>query len=219
MQAPRRTPRFVAFVLAGGRGPALATMEAHEGDERMSPGGHLVTTAAACVAAATLTESATLTATIAAGGFFIDVDHAVDYVVFEQQRDWTPGAFLRYYLGGHVQRAVLVLHSYELFALLGLCAWWTDALALWGYLLGALMHLALDLVFNGEYTPRSISAFYSFTYRMAHGFSMPALLGQQADTLVLPSGFWAAFFRGATLRTPPPRPAAPPLNVTSTAWD
>lgn len=193
-------------------------MGGHEG-ERVSPGGHLVTTAAACVAAATLTESATLTAAVAAGGFFIDVDHAVDYVLFERQRDWSPGAFLRHYLGGRVQRAVLVLHSYELFALLGLVAWWTDALALWGYLMGALMHLALDLIFNGEYTPRSISAFYSFGYRMAHGFSMPALLGPRADELELPSGFWAAFFRGARLRSTALRPVAPRLRATSTAWD
>lgn len=185
----------------------------------MSPGGHLVTTAAACVAAATLTESATLTAAIAAGGFLIDVDHAVDYVLFEQQRDWTPGAFLRYYVGGRVQRAVLVLHSYEVFAALGVVAWWTDALVLWGYLMGALMHLALDLVFNGEYTPRSISAFYSFTYRMRHGFSMPALLGQHADDLVLPRGFWATFFRGATVRGTGARSRTPSLGATATASD
>src|SRR5918994_4596311 len=111
----------------------------------MSPGGHLVTTVSAGVAAATVPESLPLTAAIFAGGFLIDVDHAVDYVLFERQRDLRPGAFLRYYLDGRVQRAVLVLHSYELFALLGLLAWWTDAVALWGYLMGALMHLALDI--------------------------------------------------------------------------
>jgi hypothetical protein len=183
------------------------------GTDGMSPGGHLVTTVAACVAAAALTESATLTAAIAAGGFLIDVDHAIDYVVFERQRDLSPGAFLRHYLGGHVQRAVLVLHSYELLALLGLVAWWTDSLAVWGYLMGALMHLALDLIFNGEYTPRSISAFYSFGYRLAHGFSMPALLGSWRQDLVVPAGFWAAFFRGAA---PAPSPG---LDATSTVWD
>ena len=162
----------------------------------MSPGGHLVTTAAACVAAATLTGSAELTAAIAVGGFFIDVDHAVDYVLFERQRDLRPDVFLRYYLEGRVRRAVLVLHSYELFALLGLLAWWTDAVPLWGYLWGALLHLGLDITFNGEYTPRSISAFYSFGYRLAHRFSMPALLGR-VDNMVTPAGFWDAFFRGA----------------------
>jgi hypothetical protein len=182
----------------------------------MSPGGHLVTTAAACVAAAALTESATVTTAIAVGGFLIDIDHAVDYVLFEKQRDLRPGAFLRYYLEGRVQRAVLLLHSYELFALLGLLAWWTDSLALWGYLWGALLHLALDISFNGEYTPRSISAFYSFTYRLAHGFSMPALLGR-TDALVAPSGFWSAFFRGAAPARA--RRSAGGVASPSTAWD
>ena len=174
----------------------------------MSPGGHLVTTAAACVAAAALTESVPLTAGIAVGGFLIDVDHAVDYVLFEKQRDLRPGAFLRYYIEGRVQLAVLALHSYELFALLGVLAWITDAVPLWGYLLGALMHLALDISFNGEYTPRSISAFYSFSYRLAHGFRMDALLGTAER--VAPAGFWTAFFRGSTLADTPA--AAPKLS-------
>ena len=162
----------------------------------MSPGGHLVTTAAACVGAATLTGSWPLTAAIGVGGFLIDVDHAIDYVLFERQRDLRPGAFLRYYLSGRVQRAVLVLHSYELFALIGLAAWWTDAIALWGYLMGALLHLSLDLIFNGEYMPRSIGAFYSFGYRLAYDFRMRELLGRHEE-FVVPKQFWSAFFRGA----------------------
>ena len=174
----------------------LATTEQH-----MSPGGHLVTTAAACVAAAALTDSWALTVAIATGGFLIDVDHAIDYVLFEKQRDLRPGAFLRYYLSGRVQHAVLMLHSYELFALIAVAAWWTDSVPLWGYLMGALLHLALDLTFNGDYVPRSISAFYSFGYRLAHGFSMPALLGAH-DDVVVPSNFWSAFFRGAAPAQP-----------------
>lgn len=184
----------------------------------MSPGGHLLTTAAACVATTALTGSTTLTAAVAVGGFLIDVDHAVDYVLFEKQRDLSPGAFLRYYLDGRVQRAVLVLHSYELFTVLGALAWWTDALALWGYLMGALMHLALDIGFNGEYTPRSISAFYCFTYRLAHGFSMPALLGRR-DDLVAPTGFWAAFFHGARPSGPTGADVPSGAPAPATAWD
>ena len=107
----------------------------------MSPGGHLVTTVAACGTAAALTGDAALTAGIGVGGFLIDVDHAVDYVLFERQRDLRPGAFLRYYIEGRVQRVVLALHSYELFALLVVAAWWSGAVWLWGYLLGGAMHL------------------------------------------------------------------------------
>jgi hypothetical protein len=36
--------------------------------------------------------------------------------------------------------------------------------------LGGLLHLTLDLIFNGELTPRSIVPFYSFGYRLRHGF-------------------------------------------------
>lgn len=170
----------------------------------MSPGGHLVTTLGACAAAAAATGSVPLTAGIAVGGFLIDVDHAVDYVLFEGQRDLRPASFLRYYVEGRMRRAVLVLHSYELFALLGALALWIDALPLWGYLLGALMHLALDISFNGEVTPRSITAFYSFGYRLAHRFDANALLGIEPRPDTAP--FWKAFFRGA-----------PPYDATAAA--
>jgi hypothetical protein len=161
----------------------------------MSPGGHLVTTVVACATTAFATGSAALTAAVAAGGFLIDVDHAIDYVVFERQRDLRPAAFLRYYIEARVRRTVLVLHSYELFALLGALAWWTDSTLIAAYLVGALMHLALDIMFNGEVTPYSIAAFYSFAYRMAYRFDAAQLLGMTPTDAT--GGFWAQFFRGS----------------------
>jgi hypothetical protein len=173
----------------------------------MSPGGHLVTTAVVCGATAAVSGDAVLTAAIAVGGFFIDVDHAFDYVVFERQRDLRPGTFLRYYLEGRTRRVVLALHSYELFALIALAAWWTDAVWLWGYLAGGLMHLTLDLIFNGELTPRSIVPFYSFGYRLAHRFDARAMLGE--PKIAPPSRqFWMAFFQGAKAADADVRPAA-----------
>jgi hypothetical protein len=102
----------------------------------MSPGGHLVTTLAACATGAAYSHSWPLVAGIAAGGFLIDVDHAVDYVLFDGQRDLRPGAFLRYYLNGHMRRTVLMLHSWELFAALGVTAWVTGWPWLVGWLVG-----------------------------------------------------------------------------------
>jgi hypothetical protein len=162
----------------------------------MSPGGHLVTTVAACAAAAAATDSWPLVAGLAAGGFWIDVDHAVDYVIVERQRDLRPGAFLRYYLEGRVRRTVLALHSWELFAVLIALALTTGNPWLLGYVGGGLMHLALDLAFNGEFTPRSIVAFYSFAYRAYHRFDASYLLGSEQPRTV-GAGFWTAFFGGA----------------------
>lgn len=155
-----------------------------------------MTTLAACTAAAATTESWPLVAGLAAGGFWIDVDHAIDYVVVERQRDLRPGAFLRYYLEGRVRRTVLALHSYELFAVLIALAWATGNPWLCGYVCGALMHLALDVAFNGEFTPRSIVAFYSFTYRALHRFDAAYLLGSGPPRAVSGS-FWRAFFGAA----------------------
>jgi hypothetical protein len=172
----------------------------------MSPGGHLVTTLAASTAAALATGSPAFTAGVAAGGFLIDVDHAVDYVVFDGQRDLRPDTFLRYYLDGRARRLVLVLHSYELFALLGVLAWSLALPGLAGYLAGGLMHLALDIAFNGKLTPRSIWAFYSFAHRARHRFSARQLLGEPRHAPAR-HRFWVEFFRGsappAVLDSPP----------------
>ena len=162
----------------------------------MSPGGHLVTTALACGAVHALTGSAALTAGLAAGGFLIDVDHVVDYVLVERCRDLRPSAFLRYYLGGQAKRIVLALHSYELLALLALLAWVTNSEVGWGYVLGMLLHLPLDIVFNGKLVSRSLVPFYSVIYRWRVGFLAARLVG---DYSVTPgsSEFWGAFFLGS----------------------
>jgi hypothetical protein len=175
----------------------------------------LLTTLAACAASVFLSrplplqDSLALAGGIAAGGFLIDVDHAIDYVLFERQRDLRPSAFLRYYLEGRVKRAVLVLHSYELFALLGLLAWYLDALPLWGYLIGALMHLALDIIYNGQLIPRSIAAFYSFGYRLAYRFDAAALSGSR-DRFSTSEHFWTAFFAGPIREAASPSPSLSP---------
>jgi len=162
----------------------------------MSPGGHAATTVVASSATAFLSGSLPLATAVAFGGFFIDIDHAVDYVLFNRQRDLRPAAFLRYYLEARPERLVLALHSWELFALLAAIAWWTGWPLLWGYLGGGAMHLLLDIAFNGELLPTNIVAFYSFAYRAAHGFNGAVLQGHGARAV--PIKFWSAFFKGAS---------------------
>jgi len=133
---------------------------------------------------------------LAAGGFLIDVDHVVDYVLVERCRDLRPSAFLRYYLGGQAKRIVLALHSYELLALLALLAWVTNSEIGWGYVLGMLLHLPLDIVFNGKLVSRSLVPFYSVIYRWRVGFLAARLVGEYSVTPGS-SEFWGAFFQGA----------------------
>jgi len=166
----------------------------------VSPGGHLVTTAIACTAVLAATGSAALTAGVAAGGFLIDLDHVLDYIAFERQRDLRPAAFLRYYLAGRSRTVVLLLHSYELLALLALAAWVWNLEGLGGYVLGAAaLHLPLDIVFNGKVAGRSMLPFYSFTYRWRAGFRTDRLLDIRR-LAPPPARFWSAFFVGAVAK-------------------
>jgi hypothetical protein len=176
----------------------------------VSPGGHLITTAVACAAVYAGTESAALTAGLAAGGFLIDVDHAVDYVLFERQRDLRPSSFLRYYLGGKVQRAVLVLHSYELLVLLAALAWLTNVEWLWGWVFGMLLHLPLDVVFNGKFASGGLIHFYSFVVRARAGFRIARFADRRPRPVT--EGFWTAFFRGARLESEPAEDSLRPVG-------
>jgi len=181
----------------------------------MSPGGHLVTTTIACAAVYAGTGSVGLVAGLAAGGFFIDVDHIFDYVVFERRRDLRPSAFLKYYLEGRVRRVVLPLHSYELLASLIVLAWVTNREWLWGYVLGMALHLPLDIVFNGRLVPGGLVHFYSFAVRARAGF-LAAHFADPTRLAPLAETFWVSFFRGSRLkpstdaRCPLPRALAAP---------
>ncbi len=164
----------------------------------MSPGGHLITTAAACAAVYAGTGSTELVAGLAAGGILIDVDHVIDYVLFERQRDLRPTAFLRYYLSGRAERVVLMLHSYELLAVLTALAWFTRVDWLWGWVFGMLLHLPLDVIFNGKFASGGMLHFYSFIVRARAGFRTARF----ADRPVQPVGegeVWTAFFVGGRL--------------------
>ena len=169
----------------------------------MSPGGHLVTTAIACTVVQASTGSAALIAGVAAGGFLIDLDHVLDYLVFERQRDLSPARFLRYYLGGRSRTVVLLLHSYEVLALLALAAWAWNLAWLWGYVLGAAaLHLPLDIVFNGKVAGRNMVSFYSLVYRWRAGFQTARML--DVSRLAPPSTrFWTAFFVGSVAKACP----------------
>jgi hypothetical protein len=144
--------------------------------EDMKPSGHFATAVGAAGITYAATGSAELTAGVFTGGFLIDVDHMVDYVLFERQLNPNPFRFLSYYHTGQFSWIVLGLHSYELMACLTLLAAFTGWQWLIGYLLGAVMHLGCDIVVNGQVGLLNPIRFYSFFYRMRFGFSKQGLI-------------------------------------------
>lgn len=140
--------------------------------EGMMPGGHLATAAALGAAGYAISGSAELASGCFAGGFLIDADHYLDYLIFEGQwRRPSPGSFLSYYFRDQPKRFVLPLHSFELMTVLTFVAVLWRWQFLVGYLLGATMHLAFDIAVNGDYMLRRPFLFYLFFYRASLGFA------------------------------------------------
>ena len=92
------------------------------------------------------------------------------------------------------------MHSYELLALLVALAWVTNWTPLWGYVLGVLLHLPLDIVFNGRLLSRNLVPFYSIAYRWRLGFRAEPLLGLAIQRSA--GSFWRSFFAELFPRPP-----------------
>src|SRR5258705_12567221 len=150
----------------------------------MMPGGHLATALALGATTYAATGSVEATAGCVAGGFFIDIDHYLDYVVFEKQwRNAGPLSFLKYYFSYSPRRFVLPLHSLELMTLLFAFILLFPVPVLVGYWFGAAMHLTFDMLVNGEYALKRVFFFYFFTYRASRGFAAARLM----DRIVVPA--------------------------------
>ena len=135
------------------------------------PGGHLSTSLALSTATYYVTGSAEAAAGSFAGGFLIDVDHYLDYIVFEKQwRRPDPVSFLRYYFTNRPRTLVLPLHSAELMTVLLAVILAHPWPLLVGYWVGAAMHLIFDVLVNGEHALKRAVCFYIFSYRAYHRF-------------------------------------------------
>lgn len=148
------------------------------------PGGHLATSVALGAVAYVATGSVPAAAGCFAGGFLIDVDHYLDYLIFEKQwRRPSPLSFLSYYFAYSPERLVLPLHSIELMTLIVGVLFFYGSPLLAGYWIGAAMHMAFDVVVNGEYALRRPVLFYFFSYRAWNNFRSSNLM----DRIVVPA--------------------------------
>lgn len=140
------------------------------------PGGHLATAIALSATAYGATGSVEAAAGCFAGGFLIDVDHYLDYLIFERQwRRPGPLSFLRYYFSYSPRRLVLPLHSLELMTILLAFIILHPNPLLVGYWFGAAMHLTFDMLVNGEHALKRVALFYVFVYRASQRFAAERL--------------------------------------------
>jgi hypothetical protein len=143
----------------------------------MMPGGHLATALTLSATTYYATGSKEAAAGAFAGGFLIDVDHYLDYLIFEKQwRRPGPVSFLRYYFTSRPITLVLPLHSLELMTLLLAVIFIHPWPILVGYWVGAAMHLVFDILVNGEVGLKSPFFFYIFSYRASRRFAAEHLL-------------------------------------------
>jgi hypothetical protein len=145
------------------------------------PGGHLATSLTLSATAYYATGSMEAAAGAFAGGFLIDVDHYLDYLFFEKQwRQPGPVSFLQYYFTNRPRKLVLPLHSAELMTALLAVILIHPWPILVGYWVGAAMHLAFDILVNGEYGLTRPFAFYVFSYRASQRFVAEKLVNPVA---------------------------------------
>lgn len=97
------------------------------------------------------------------GGFFIDLDHFIDFWLYKKKITYTNEFFSNY--SKKTGKIYLIFHSVELLWLLYLVQLVTGSAILLGLCAGMAVHLAMDIIGNGV-NPLC----YFLFYRALHGF-------------------------------------------------
>ena len=140
----------------------------------MKISSHIITSAALAGALYTHSHSVPESATCFLSGVLIDLDHIIDFFLFSGEKFSLP-AFFSWCNDARWKKISLLLHSYELWGLLCLAAFYFDSAVLRGVLWGAGLHLGLDQIANSKKYPLS-PWFYFLWYRIAAGFRRERLM-------------------------------------------
>lgn len=136
----------------------------------MKASAHVYASAAAGGAACWLTGSAAAGAACLLGGVLLDLDHLPDFLL-DSEEPFTVKNFLSWCYDLKWKKVYLLLHSYELYALLALSGFFFRSPAFYGFLLGMGLHLLMDQAGN-----RFLNKwFYFFVFRYRSGFAFDAL--------------------------------------------
>ena len=137
----------------------------------MRPQWHLGFAAAGTLPYYLMTGSLSRTALFAAAAVAVDVDHVLDYVLWNE-RPLSYAGFMRKGALLRGRRMMFFLHGYEWLILAYAFSWWFGIPALPDIANGVLLHLAVDEVGNRLPSSRTRihAPFYFFSYRLYKRF-------------------------------------------------
>jgi len=134
----------------------------------MRPEAHLFVSAALSSVFYLLTGSVEGAVAVFVGGFFIDLDHFLDFWIYKRRITYTSEFFSHYSL--KMGKMYVLLHSVELLWLLCFAQVVTGSTALLGFCVGMTVHLVMDMLGNGK-NPMM----YFMSYRIMNGFRIELL--------------------------------------------
>lgn len=124
-----------------------------------------------------ISQSAEIAIVAFLSGFLIDLDHVVDFLFLSGEK-FNLKDMLSWCHNGRWEKIVLILHSYELYLLLGFLTYFFPHNIFIGLLLGTGLHLILDQIWNCHLRSdfRISPWFYFLAYRVHAGFHRDKLL-------------------------------------------
>ena len=137
----------------------------------MGIAGHVATSAVVLGVVFAVTNSLAFALSAAGGSLLLDIDHLFDYWLIDHQHSLNPVRFLKYYSRSLPRRRLLLLHSYEVLAVLVAFALLTAEKAVGGFVAGAFIHLGADVLPRSNYRLWQRVKLYSLAYRWHHGFN------------------------------------------------
>jgi len=138
---------------------------------------HIAASAAAGAAVYTITGSEPMAAALFLGGVFVDIDHLYDYLVLSGER-FSLKAFFSWFNDVRWERIYVLFHSYELYTLLVLFAFWLRNDILTGLAAGIGIHFIMDQIavlkpINGVRLSR---LFYFLSFRCTSNFERKKMM-------------------------------------------
>ncbi len=125
----------------------------------------------------TFSQSLVITVVASLSTILVDIDHALDFLIFSAEKFSIKNLFV-WCEQAKWERVTLIFHSYELYFLLGVIAYYFPSDILKGLMLGLGMHFLLDQIWNCHLRKdyHLTPWFYFLTYLIFAGFHKDNLL-------------------------------------------